>query len=133
MPNDTLYGVMSSHMPSIKMAATREILTDFSCSSSSTVIQSNHSLSSRTFSTRGNRRVQPVLYFSEEVISAALIWTIWDFHGSIQRSGFSCVCVCVCVCMYVCMYVILMTKQGKSIKNKIELDSSKNKTDTTDA
>lgn len=37
-------------------------LTCFSCSSSSTVIQSNHSLSSLTFSTRGNLRVQPHLY-----------------------------------------------------------------------
>lgn len=42
------------------------IFTIFSCSSSSTVMQSNHSLSSLTLSIRGNRNVQPHLYLGNK-------------------------------------------------------------------
>jgi hypothetical protein len=30
------------------------------------------------------------VYLSEEMISAALIWTTWDWLGWIHTSGFSC-------------------------------------------
>ena len=52
-------------------------------------MQSNQSLSSLIFSTLGKRKVQPHLYLSEVLISAAFIWTTTEFSGEMTTSGFS--------------------------------------------
>jgi len=97
----------------VKKTVYEEKLTCLSSVMSAVVIHECQGLSSRIFSTRGNRSVQPVLYWSLSIISAAFIYghTYCSCGNSFSDLNYHkikihlCMQNCRwCLFMYVCMY-----------------------------